>query len=84
MTKSCTWQAPLVTRRFKSPTGPLADVDPGMCLDYTRQRPIHPTVVGSQRKGFTTMNSSGTAAQADVTSLDTNGTASPFPAPFMR
>lgn len=77
MTKSCTWQSPLVTRNFKTPTGPLAEVDPGMVYDFSQQRAVRPTTLGSGT-GFSTMNTSGTAAKGEVGSLDTHGTGSPF------
>ncbi len=81
--KSCTWQAPLVVRRFKSPTGPLAEVDPGMCYDFSQQRAVAPTRLGSNT-GRQTMNAGGMAAKCEVSSLETNGTGSPFIAPFMK
>jgi hypothetical protein len=71
--KSVNWQAPLVVRRFKSPTGPLADVDSGMCYDFTKQRKILPEPLGSKNPEDHCINRSCTASHAIVTSLDTNG-----------
>jgi hypothetical protein len=79
--KSCNWQAPLVVRRFKSPTGPLADCDPGMVYDFSTQRDIMPSTIGNRAHLAHPMNKGGHAAHADLTSLDTHGTASPFPYP---
>jgi hypothetical protein len=84
MTKSCTWQSPLVTRNFKTPTGPLAEVDPGMCYDFSHQRTIMPDQIGPRQHRQRTMNAGGGAAHALVGSLDTNGTDSPFVAPFVK
>jgi hypothetical protein len=81
MTKSCTWQSPLVTRNFKTPTGPLAEVDPGMCYDFSRQRNIMPHPLGAHDHGPGTMNAGGGAAHALVGSPDTHGTGSPFVKP---
>jgi hypothetical protein len=80
MSKSCTWQSPLVTRNFKTPTGPLAEVDPGMCYDFSQQRAVRPTRLGCD-DSFATMNSSGMAAKGEIGSLDTHGTGSPFVKP---
>lgn len=79
--KSCTWQAPLVVRRFKTPTGPLADVDSGMTYDFTKQRSILPSTIGNRDHMTRTMNSGGHAAQADLTTPDTQGNADQFPFP---
>lgn len=79
--KSCTWQSPLVVRRFKSPTGPLADCDPGMVYDFSQQRSIMPATIGNRAHLQQTMNSGGHAAQADLTTPDTHGVGSPFPFP---
>jgi hypothetical protein len=81
MPKSTTWQSPLVTRNFKTPTGPLAECDPGMCYDFTNQRKILPEPMGSKNPEDNCMNRSCTAAHAIVTSLDSNGTESPFSFP---
>lgn len=81
MPKMTRWYGPLATGRFKTPTGPLADVDPGMCFDYTKQRAVLPKQLGAEWDPVRPMNASGVAAQADVTSLETNGTDSPFVKP---
>lgn len=79
--KSVNWQAPLVVRRFKTPTGPLADVDSGMVYDFSKQRAIMPDQIGLRQHGQTTMNAGGTAAQALLTTPDTHGVADQFPFP---
>lgn len=71
--KSTTWRAPLVVQRFKTPTGPLADCDPGMVYDFSKQRHIMPATVGNRDHLTHGMNVSGEAADAHLTSLDTNG-----------
>lgn len=83
MTKSCTWQSPLVTRNFKTPTGPLAECDPGMVYDFSQQRAMMPHQIGPRQHQQRTMNATGRAAMADVGSLDTHGTGSPFEFPRM-
>jgi hypothetical protein len=84
--KSCTWQAPLVVRRFKSPTGPLADCDPSMVYDFSQQRPLIPSTVGNRAHLQQTMNKGGGPAHATpghshLTTPDTHGVGSPFPFP---
>jgi len=81
MTKSCTWQAPLVVRRFKTPTGPLAECDPSMVYDFSKQREIMPHQIGPREHRQTTMNSGGGAAHAHLTTPDTHGVESPFQFP---
>lgn len=78
MTKSVTWQAPLVVRRFKTPTGPLADCDPSMVYDFSKQRALMPGTVGNRRDLTHTMNSGGGASHAHLTTPDTHGVESPF------
>lgn len=78
MAKMTSWQAPLVVRRFKTPTGPLVDVDSGMVYDFTRQRTINPKVIGARDGQDHTMNQGGGAADAILTSPETHGTESPF------
>jgi hypothetical protein len=79
--KFTSWQSPLATRHVAEPSGPLADIAGVLVHDYTRQRAVCPTVLGAN-SGRKTMNASGGAAMADVGSLETHGTGSPFLAPF--
>jgi hypothetical protein len=79
--KSCNWQSPLVVRRFKSPVGPLGEVDSGMVYDFSKQREIMPHPIGARFHEQHTMNSGGGSAHAHVTTPDTHGTGSPFPFP---
>jgi hypothetical protein len=81
MSKSCTWQAPLVVRRFKTPTGPLAEADPSMVYDFSKQRDILPHPIGARYHEQHTMNKGGMAAHADLTTPDTHGVESPFQFP---
>lgn len=78
------WQGPLMTRRFAEPSGPLQDIAACLVHDYTNQRTLLPSRIGSNSAPSRAMNASGRAAQADVSSLDTNGTGSPFIAPFIK
>jgi hypothetical protein len=81
MAKMTSWQAPLTTRRFKTPTGPLADVDSGYVYDFSRQREVVPHPIGSKYKGNRPVNDGAVAAHAIVTTPDTHGTESPFQFP---
>jgi hypothetical protein len=77
--KSVNWQSPLVVRRFKSPTGPLAEADNGCyVMDFTKQRAIVPEPIGSRDDNDFTMNAGGSASHAILTTPDTHGTESPF------
>jgi len=86
MAKMCSWQAPLVVRRFKTPTGPLAECDPGMVYDFSKQREITPQTIGNRAHLQGHMNVGGGPAHAipghsHVTTPDTHGVESPFQFP---
>ncbi len=84
MTKSTTWQAPLVVRRFKTPSGPLAECDPSMVYDFSKQRSVFPNKLGAEWDPKRPMNAGGGAAHAHLTTPDTHGVGSPFPFPKMK
>lgn len=79
MPKMTSWQSPLVTRNFKTPTGPLADVDSGMTYDFSKQREVVPHPIGSKYKGNRPVNDGAVAAHAILTSLDTPESPFQFP-----
>lgn len=79
--KSVNWLAPLTVRRFKTPTGPLADVDSGYVYDFSKQRAIMPHQIGPREHRQITMNQGGEASQALLTTPDTHGVADQFPFP---
>jgi hypothetical protein len=79
--KSTTWRAPLLVQRFKTPTGPLAECDPSMVYDFSKQREIMPEPIGARFHNEHTMNRGGHAAQADLTTPDSHGVESPFQFP---
>lgn len=66
MAKMTSWQAPLVTRRFKTPTGPLAEVDSGYAYDFSKQREVVPHPIGSKYKGNRHINDGGAPADAQL------------------
>lgn len=78
MPKMTRWLGPNTTQRFKTPSGPLEDGMGTYAQDYSRQRSQVPSVMGSCRQGYRTMNSGGGPACKPLGSLPTADATAPL------